>query len=384
MRIVIAPDSFKESMTAVQAARAMAVGVRDALPTTCVVDQVPVSDGGEGFAEAVTAAWSASWQEVTTVDALGRPRTAGFGLDGDRAVVDLASSVGLEHIAQGERDVMRSSTAGLGHVITAAVDAGARSLLIGLGGSASNDLGLGMLVALGARCLDERGGEVEPVPAEFSRIRRIEVGPARRRLEGVSITVAGDVTNPLTGPHGAAAVFGPQKGLFEPAITWVDGEVTRLAAVLGLSHWACRPGTGAAGGTAFALAAVLGAELATGIDHLARVVGLRERLEEADLLLTGEGTVDGQSLNGKAVSGVLRLACEYGVPSIVFAGRVRIDAAAQQRLSDLGAQRIIQISDPSEALETSLRRGPEHLRRAVADAVGHCSADGGQLEPRSE
>ena len=384
MRIVIAPDSFKESMTAVQAARAMAVGVRDALPTTCVVDQVPVSDGGEGFAEAVTAAWSASWQEVTTVDTLGRPRMAGFGLDGNRAVVDLASSVGLEHIAPGERDVMRSSTAGLGHVITAAVDAGARSLLIGLGGSASNDLGLGMLVALGARCLDERGGEVEPVPAEFSRIRRIEVGPARRRLEGVSITVAGDVTNPLTGPHGAAAVFGPQKGLFGPAITWVDGEVTRLAAVLGLSHWACRPGAGAAGGTAFALAAVLGAELATGIDHLARVVGLRERLEEADLLLTGEGTVDGQSLNGKAVSGVLRLACEYGVPSIVFAGRVRIDAAAQQRLSDLGAQRIIQISDPSEALETSLRRGPEHLRRAVADAVGHCSADGGQLEPRSE
>lgn len=371
-------------MTAVQAARAMAVGVRDALPTTCVVDQVPVSDGGEGFAEAVTAAWGASWQEVTTVDALGRPRMAGFGLDGDRAVVDLASSVGLEHIAPGERDVMRSSTAGLGHVITAAVDVGARSLLIGLGGSASNDLGLGMLVALGARCLDERGGEVEPVPAEFSRIRRIEVGPARRRLEGVSITVAGDVTNPLTGPHGAAAVFGPQKGLLGPAITWVDGEVTRLAAVLGLSHWACRPGTGAAGGTAFALAAVLGAELATGIDHLARVVGLRERLEEADLLLTGEGTVDGQSLNGKAVSGVLRLACEYGVPSIVFAGRVGIDAAAQQRLSDLGAQRIIQISDPSEALETSLRRGPEHLRRAVADAVGHCSADGDQLEPRSE
>ncbi|WP_420920199.1 glycerate kinase [Actinomyces naeslundii] len=288
MRIVVAPDSFKESMTAVQAARAMAVGVRDALPT-CLIDQVPVSDGGEGFAEAVTAAWDASWQEVTTVDALGRPRTAGFGRDSDRAVIDLASSVGLEHILPGERDVMRSSTIGLGHVIASAVDAGARSLLIGLGGSASNDMGLGMLVALGARCLDERGGEVEPVPTEFSRIRRIEVEPARRRLEGVSITVAGDVTNPLTGSHGAAAVFGPQKGLTGSAITWIDGEMMRLAAVLGLSHWACRPGTGAAGGTAFALAAVLGAELAIGIDHLARVVGLRERLEEADLLLTGRG-----------------------------------------------------------------------------------------------
>ena len=369
MRIVAAPDSFKESMTAVQAARAMAAGVRDALPS-CVVDQVPVSDGGEGFAEAVTAAWGASWREVTTADALGRPRTAGFGLDGHRAVVDLASSVGLEHIAPGERDVMRSSTAGLGHVIAAAVDAGARSLLIGLGGSASNDMGLGTLVALGARCLDERGSEVEPVPAEFSRIRSIEVEPACRRLEGMSTTVAGDVTNPLTGPHGAAAVFGPQKGLTGPAITWVDGEMTRLAEVLGLSHWASHPGTGAAGGTAFALAAVLGAKLTTGIDHLTGVVGLRERLEEADLLLTGEGSLDGQSLDGKAVSGVLRLACERGVPSIVFAGRVRTDARTRRRLADLGAQDIVQISSPSESLRTSLRRGPDHLRRAVAGAVG--------------
>ena len=348
----------------------------------CLVDQVPVSDGGEGFAEAVSAAWGALWRAVATVDALGRPRTAGFGLDGDRAVIDLASSVGLEHIVPDERDVMHSSTIGLGHVIAASVDAGARSLLIGLGGSASNDMGLGMLVALGARCLDEQGHKVEPVPAEFSRIRRIEGEPARRRLEGVRITVAGDVTNPLTGPHGAAAVFGPQKGLTEPAITWVDGEMTRLAAVLGLSHWACRPGTGAAGGTAFALAAVLGAELAIGIDHLARVVGLRERLESADLLLTGEGSLDAQSLDGKAVSGVLRLACECSVPSMVFAGRVKMGAKAQQRLADLRAQEIIQISDPSEPLGTSLQRGPYHLRRAVADVVRRFST-GCPLKTRS-
>ena len=132
-RIVVAPDSFKESMTAVQASRAMAAGVRDSLPM-CLVDQVPVSDGGEGFAEAVSAAWGALWRAVATVDALGRPRTAGFGLDGDRAVIDLASSVGLEHIVPDERDVIHSSTIGLGHVIAASVDAGARSLLIGLGG----------------------------------------------------------------------------------------------------------------------------------------------------------------------------------------------------------------------------------------------------------
>ncbi|WP_167146547.1 glycerate kinase [Actinomyces sp. ZJ308] len=368
MRIVVAPDSFKESMTAVQAARAMAAGIRDVLPS-CAVARVPVSDGGEGFAEAVTAAWGASWREVTTVDALGRPRIAGFGLDGERAVVDLASSVGLEHVAPGERDVMRSSTLGLGRVIAAAVDARARSLLIGLGGSASNDMGLGMLVALGARCLDGEGGEVEPVPAELSRIRSIDAEPARRRLEGISITVAGDVTNPLTGPHGAAAVFGPQKGLTEPAITRVDGEMARLADVLGLSQWVSRPGTGAAGGTAFALAAVLGAQLATGIDHLTRVVGLREQLNGADLLLTGEGALDGQSLDGKAVSGVLRLAHECRVPSIVFAGRVSMGVQARRRLADLGARDIVQISDPSEPLETSLRRGPDHLRRAVAHAL---------------
>ena len=158
----------------------------------------------------------------------------------------------------------------------------------------------------------------------------------------------------------------------------------RLAAVLGLSHWACRPGTGAAGGTAFALAAVLGAELAIGIDHLARVVGLRERLEEADLLLTGEGAVDGQSLDGKAVSGVLRLACECGVPSIVFAGRIRLDDGGRRRLVDLGAQEIVEISDPSEPLETSLRQGPNSLRQAVADTVRHCSAGGDRLESHSE
>lgn len=378
MRIVVAPDSFKESMTAVRAARAMAAGVREVLPS-CMVDQVPVSDGGEGFAEAVTTAWGASWREVDTVDALGRPRTAGFGLDGDRAVVNLASSVGLEHIAPRERDVMRSSTIGLGRVIAAAVDAGSRSLLIGLGGSASNDMGLGMLTALGARCLDSQGDEVEPVPAELSRIVSIDTEPSRRRLEGVSITVAGDVTNPLTGPHGAAAVFGPQKGLTEPAVARVDSEMARLAGVLGLSQWISRPGTGAAGGTAFALAAVLGAQLVTGIDHLIGVVRLRERLEGADLLLTGEGALDEQSLDGKAVSGVLRLARECRVPSIVLAGRVSVDARTRRRLTELGAWDIVQISAPSVPAETSLRRGPDLLRRAVAHALRERVQPGGPM-----
>lgn len=375
MRIVVAPDSFKESMTAPQAARAMAAGVREALPS-CEVDLIPVSDGGEGFARAVTEAWGASWHQVETVDALGRARTAGFGLDGGRAVVDLASSVGIEHVAAADRDAMRSSTAGLGRVLAAAADAGARSLLIGLGGSASNDLGLGLLTALGARCLDAHGRPVAPVPAAFSSIAAIETGPARRRVEGIDLTVACDVTNPLTGPRGAAAVFGPQKGLTAAQIEHLDAQASRLAALLKAGEWVTHPGTGAAGGTAFALAAVLGAGLVPGIDCLAQAVGLRRRIQDADLVLTGEGSLDAQSLEGKAVSGVVRLARECAVPVIILAGRVDAgscghgcDGGGGHGLAGLGAEAVIRISDPSAPLRHALAQGPQNLRRCTARAV---------------
>mgnify|MGYP000845136912 FL=1 len=377
MRIVVAPDSFKESMTAPQAARAMAAGAREALPS-CEVDLISVSDGGEGFARAVTEAWGASWHRVETVDALGRARTAGFGLDGGRAVVDLASSVGIEHVAAADRDAMRSSTAGMGRVLAAAADAGARSLLIGLGGSASNDLGLGLLTALGARCLDAHGRPVAPVPAAFSSIAAIETGPARRRGEGVDLTVACDVTNPLTGPRGAAAVFGPQKGLTAAQIEHLDAQASRLAALLKAGEWVTRPGTGAAGGTAFALAAVLGAGLVPGIDCLAQAVGLRRRIQDADLVLTGEGSLDAQSLEGKAVSGMVRLARECAVPVIILAGRVDAGSCGHgcdggggndHGLADLGAEAVIRISDPSVPLRDALAQGPQNLRRCTARAV---------------
>ena len=352
MRIVVAPDSFKESMTAPQAARAMAAGVREALPS-CEVDLIPVSDGGEGFARAVTEAWGASWHRVETVDALGRARTAGFGLDGGRAVVDLASSVGIEHVAAADRDAMRSSTAGMGRVLATAVGAGARSLLIGLGGSASNDLGLGLLTALGARCLDAHGRPVAPVPAAFSGIAAIETGPARRRVEGVDLTVACDVTNPLTGPRGAAAVFGPQKGLTAAQIEHLDAQASRLAALLKAGEWVTCPGTGAAG-------------------------GLRRRIQDADLVLTGEGSLDAQSLEGKAVSGMVRLARECAVPVIILAGRVDAGSCGHgcdggggngRGLADLGAEAVIRISDPSVPLRHALAQGPQNLRRCTARAV---------------
>ena len=374
MRVVIAPDSFKESMTAPQAARVMAEGAVSALPQ-CRPEMVPVSDGGEGFARAVALAWGARWVEAPTRDALGRPLRAGFGLDGQRAVLDLASCAGLELIAPRDRDVMHSSTLGLCLLLAAAVEAGARQVLIGLGGSATNDMGLGLLVGLGARLLDARGGPVDPFPASMGRIASMDLAPARRRLEGVELTVACDVTNPLCGPRGATHVFGAQKGVDPSCAPGLDSELERLAALSGAPELAGLPGAGAAGGAGFALAGLLGAGLVPGIECLARSVGLGERLVGADLCLSGEGRLDAQSLDGKAVSGVCRLAAQAGVPVLLFAGVVEQAELIMQRT---GAAQAIAISDPRAPLALSLAQGPERLRRAVARALSRCQESGGR------
>lgn len=372
MRVVIAPDSFKESMTAPQAARAMADGAVSALPR-CRPEMVPVSDGGEGFARAVTLAWGARWVEAASCDALGRPLRAGFGLDGRRAVLDLASCAGLELIAPRERDVMHSSTRGLGLLLGAAVEAGARQILIGLGGSATNDMGLGLLVGLGAQLLDARGEPVEPTPASMARIASMDLAPARRRLEGIELTVACDVTSPLCGPRGATHVFGAQKGVEAERAPGLDAELARLSVLSGAPELADLPGAGAAGGAGFALAGLLGAELVSGIECLAHSAGLGERLVGADLCLSGEGRLDAQSLEGKAVSGVCRLAAQAGVPVLLFAGAVEQDELIRRRT---GAAQVIAISDPRVPLALSLAQGPERLRRAVADALSRYQESG--------
>ena len=211
MRIVLAPDSFKESMTAREAARAMAEGVKDADPRARTV-LAPMSDGGEGFVDAVAAAWGADLVDADTVDALGRPIRAVYGLSGGRAVMDVAGCAGLELIAPADRDVLRSSTAGLGLLMRDALRRGARTILLGIGGSATNDAGVGMLHALGAGLLDADGRPLAPRPDQLDRLATIDTSALAPLLGGATIRVACDVTNPLTGPNGATAVFGPQKG----------------------------------------------------------------------------------------------------------------------------------------------------------------------------
>ncbi|PHP52619.1 glycerate kinase [Actinomyces ruminis] len=363
MKIVLAPDSFKENMTALQAARAMQRGVHDVYPEAETV-MVPMSDGGEGFVDAIAAAWGAEVVTVPTVDALGRPIRAAYGLDGDRAVMDVASCAGLELIDPADRDVLHSNTAGLGLLIKDAVGRGARRIILGIGGSATNDAGLGMLTALGARLLDAVGEPVTPYPEQFERIAAIDLDGLLPELARVRFQVACDVTNPLAGPDGATAVFGPQKGVTPEWVSVLDRALAHVARVSGHGKEAAVPGAGAAGGLGFSLRVFLGAELEPGVELVARAVALGDAVVGADLVLTGEGSVDAQTLAGKTPAGVARVAAGAGVPCVVFAGRIKDGA---ENLLEHGVRDLVKVGPPDEPLEQALRHGQENLRRAVGD-----------------
>lgn len=382
MKFVLAPDSFKESMSAAEAAAAMAAGVRAVHPEAeCI--EVPMSDGGEGFAEAVTAAWGAEWISVETVDALGRPITAGYGLTGSRAVVAMASCAGLELIAPEDRDVTVSTTRGLGVMIRHALGRGAEELLIGIGGSATNDAGTGMLIELGVRLLDADGAECGATLAELSRVVRVDTSGTVDGLADLRIQVACDVDNPLNGPSGATAIFGPQKGVQAADIERIDGILRSFARVSGFDDVAHAAGAGAAGGLGFALMAFLGGELRPGVELVSDAVGLAEAVSGASLVLTGEGAVDEQTLHGKTPAGVAAVARRAGVPVILFAGRVSDGA---ENLRELDVVDLIQIVGDDVPLERALREGAANLSAAVertlrASTEGSRHEDSGGLPP---
>lgn len=362
MKFVLAPDSFKESMTAAEAASAMAEGVRAVYPDAeCV--EVPMSDGGEGFAQAVAGAWGAEWVEVDTVDALGRPIRAGYGLADGRAVLDMASSCGLELVAPEDRDVARSTTAGLGVVLRDALARGARRLVIGIGGSATNDAGAGMLVQLGARLLSADGAELAGTPRELARVASVDAARVAELFAGVDVQVACDVTNPLNGPRGATAVFGPQKGVSAADVAAFDDALARFAEAAGAQESAAAPGAGAAGGLGFALQEFLGARLRPGVELVADAVGLAAAVRDADLVLTGEGAVNSQTLEGKTPAGVALVAQRAGVGCIVFAGRVRPGAEV---LLEHGVDALVQIVGDDVPLARALADGPQNLAAATA------------------
>lgn len=368
MKIVLAPDSFKESMTATEAVAAMRAGVHAVIPDAECVG-VPMADGGEGTVDAVVDALHGQHVEAKVSDPHGRTITARYGYIPLRqlAVIEMAAASGLELIAPDRRDVLRASTFGVGQLISSALDRGAEEILIGIGGSATNDGGAGMLTALGASFLDDKGAPLEPGGAALRQLDRIDLSGLDPRLRDAHIHVASDVTAPLLGPTGASAVFGPQKGATPADVQTLESALTQLATVtlrtLGKAD-PQRRGAGAAGGLGFALVEFLGAKSKPGVEEVAATVGLERALRGADWVFTGEGSVDAQTVMGKTPFGVARAATRAGARVVIFAGRVAPDASV---LLEHGVERLVAITADGTPIEQALREGAESLTRATAD-----------------
>ena len=383
MRVLIAPQEFKGSLSAAEAAQAMAEGLRRALPDADL-DLAPMADGGPGTVEALVAAGGGQRLSATVADPLGRPVEAAWGLleEGSTAVIEMAAASGLVLLRSQERDARRTSTYGTGQLIAAALGAGCRRLVIGLGGSATNDGGAGMAQALGARLSDEEGHDLSPGGAALASLAHIDVSGLDGRLRDCQVLGATDVTNPLCGPHGASAIYGPQKGASPADVQELDTALAHYAAVIERDlgkRVAEVPGAGAAGGIGAGLIAFLDAELRPGAQLVAEVVGLEKRIAAADLVVTGEGRLDAQTAYGKTVATVARLARGQGRPVVALAGRVD---DAREACSTLGLEAALSIvpaaiSGLPEA--EVMARAPE-LLSAAAESLGR-SLRAGRASP---
>jgi len=336
MKIVLAPDSFKGSAGAARLCDAMESGIRSVLPDAEIV-KLPLADGGEGTMENLVAATGGEIRFVPTVDPLGRPIEGRYGVlgDGKTAVIELAEASGLTRLAAGERDPRRATTYGTGLLIKAALDAGIRSFIVGLGGSATNDGGAGLLQALGMRLLDEDGRELERGGAALARLAAIVGSSFDPRIRESRFVAACDVRNPLAGPAGASAVFGPQKGADDAAVRELDAALERYAAIAAqFTGIQVRdmPGAGAAGGAGAALFAFLNAEMRPGAELVMEAAGFADKIRGASWIITGEGRLDSQTASGKLISRVCDAARKAGVPVIALCGSVEPDPGLPERL----------------------------------------------------
>lgn len=373
LRVLVAPDKFKGSLTAQQAAEAIAAGTRDAAEALGLAVDVrlrPVADGGEGIVAAALAAGYLP-HDVTVSGPIGEPvraRLALGGAHGRTAVVELATASGLALLPGGRGDATTALTAssrGTGELVRAALDQGVERIVLGIGGSASTDGGTGMASALGVRFLDREGRDLSPGGRALRDLDRIDTSGRDSRLAGVEVVVAGDVDNPLTGPRGAASVFGPQKGAGVDEVPLLDEALQVLAAVLRRDVGAdveTTPGAGAAGGVGAGALALLGARLVPGIDLVLDLVGFDAALQGTGLVVTGEGSFDEQSLAGKAPVGVARRAAAHGVPVVVLAGRLQLDDVARDRLRDIGVVAAHALTDLVADLAVAQGRAAELLR----------------------
>ncbi len=362
VNVAIVPDSFKGSARASEVAAAIADGVQAAANSVgrdVAITAVPFADGGEGTLDALTDAWGTEPQSVQTTDALGRAVSSRFGLsaDGTTAVIEAAEAAGLPQVSDVPRQPLKATTFGLGALVTQALDLGVQKIILCLGGSATTDGGAGLLSALGAKLLDEQEQELAPGGGLLSKLAGIDVSTLDPRAQKVTWQIACDVTNPLLGANGAAAVFGPQKGASPQDVEKLDAGLRKLADVLEAAtgrKMRDRAGMGAAGGLALCIGSYCEVELVPGWELVAQAINAHEILSAAQLVFTGEGRLDSQSLQGKVVSGVLQ-AANRQADVIVIAGSVALDEAA--------------LADSGILAAYSIAQGPADLEELSANAL---------------
>ena len=372
MKIVVAPQAFKGTASAADAAEAMRRGVLSVAPDSDV-SVIPIADGGGGTVDALVTATGGRWITSPAADPLGRPIHARWGVlgDGVTAVIETAAASGLALLADAERDPTVTTTRGTGDLISAALDSGHRRILVGLGDSATNDAGVGMAWALGFRALDEDGRDLPPGGNALAGLHSIDASGAHPALASASVIALCDVTNPLCGPDGASAVFGPQKGADPAQMALLDAALRRFAQVvgeqLGLDVLEM-PGAGASGGLGAGLVAFCGASLRPGFEVVSAAVRLAESLAGADLVLTGEGRLDAQTRSGKGVCGVAALAREHGGPCVAaIVGMNSLDAGGR---AALGIDKVFELAPSPDGSGDTLDRIEEAAARAVASLVG--------------
>lgn len=355
MKIVIAPDSFKESMSALEAAHAIEKGFKKVFPNAEYL-KVPMADGGEGTVQSLVDATEGTIIKEVVTGPLGSPVEAFYGISGDEktAVIEMAAASGIQLVPLDQRNPLLTTTKGTGELILAALNRGVKHIVIGIGGSATNDGGAGMAQALGANLLDRDGNEIDLGGGALRELRTIDIAHIDARLKDVFIEVACDVTNPLTGEEGASAVFGPQKGATKEMIMTLDQNLAHYASILeqrlGINVDNI-PGAGAAGGLGAGLLAFLGAELKRGVDIVIDTVQLEKQMENASLVITGEGRIDVQTIYGKTPIGVAKRAKRHSIPVVGIAGSLGQDCSI---VHEHGIDALFSITPGPVSLEEAL------------------------------
>lgn len=380
MKIVIAPDSYKESLSATEVAQAIEKGFREIFPDAQYVS-VPLADGGEGTVEAMIAATHGSAHSALVTGPLGEKVNANWGMSGDgkTAFIEMAAASGLALVPPEKRNPLITTSRGTGELILQALDSGANNIIIGIGGSATNDGGAGMVQALGAKLCDANGTEIGYGGGSLNSLNTIDVSGLDPRIKNCAIRVACDVTNPLVGELGASRIFGPQKGATEALILELDRNLAHYANIIKKSLGVDVknvPGAGAAGGMGAALTAFLGAELKSGIEIVTQALNLEEHIHDCTLVVTGEGRIDSQSIHGKVPVGVANVAKKYHKPVIGIAGSLTRDVGV---VHQYGIDAVFSVLTSIGTLEEAFRGAFDNIYRASRNiaatlAVGMRSA----------